>query len=83
MGSRLRSEPPSETPSRNDGREVNATMCDFDRETHVKVSDCGHCGCGQSSKSGQHTRQATGETVQIGNEEVPTYKCRDCGTYMP
>jgi hypothetical protein len=58
------------------------TMCNLDPKTGTKVSDCGHCGCGHSTKSGQHHRVATGETVKAGNEEVPTYKCGTCGTYM-
>lgn len=59
-------------------------MCIFQADTNytVKVSDCGHCGCGQSSNSGSHGKQATGETVKIGNEQVPTYKCPSCGTYV-
>jgi hypothetical protein len=60
----------------------NTSMCTFERETNNKISDCGHCGCGQSTQSGQHGKEATGETVPIGGQQVPTYKCPTCGTYV-
>lgn len=46
-------------------------MCTFDRDTKRKLTDCGHCGCGQSDKWGQHKK--------IG----PDRRCRKCSTLVP
>jgi hypothetical protein len=51
-------------------------------EKGKKVSDCGLCHCRQSTRWGKHDRVATGEKVKIGGQEIPTYKCRMCGTYL-
>jgi hypothetical protein len=41
-------------------------MCTFDRNTKKKLSDCGHCGCGQSKNWGQHDRSAGTKCVRCG-----------------
>lgn len=57
-------------------------MCIVEKDTEEVLEDCGSCGCGQSSNSGDHDPRLTGETVTIGNWKAPTERCADCDAYV-
>jgi hypothetical protein len=54
-------------------------MCKLDRKTREVTRDCGSCGCGQSSNSGNHKMRKTGEEIVVGRKTFYPKSCVKCG----